>query len=171
MQEIQVQSLGREVPQKGTATHSSILAWRIPMDRGAWRASNHRVTRVRHNWVTNIHIRSQRMYTAVLYTELRCVSETCFFLLASCLLDLFMMIQLISSSLIHCSITWVCPSSSDEYLGCFLCYSSPVLTLWVATGDASTDGAPKDCLALSANFNLSVRLITIRMHLCISYIA
>ena len=31
MQEIQVQSLGQEVPlEKGMATHSSILAWRIP---------------------------------------------------------------------------------------------------------------------------------------------
>ena len=31
MQEIQVLSLGREEPlQKGMATHSSILAWRIP---------------------------------------------------------------------------------------------------------------------------------------------
>ena len=25
------------------ATHSSVLAWRIPMDRGAWRATVHRV--------------------------------------------------------------------------------------------------------------------------------
>ena len=31
MQETQVQSLGQEDPlQKGMATHSSILAWRIP---------------------------------------------------------------------------------------------------------------------------------------------
>ena len=31
MQETQVQSLGREDPlEKGMATHSSILAWRIP---------------------------------------------------------------------------------------------------------------------------------------------
>ena len=31
MQEIQVQSLGQEDPlKKGMATHSSILAWRIP---------------------------------------------------------------------------------------------------------------------------------------------
>ena len=31
MQETQVQSLGREVPlERGRATHSSILAWRIP---------------------------------------------------------------------------------------------------------------------------------------------
>ena len=26
------------------AIHSSILAWRIPMDRGAWRAAVHAVT-------------------------------------------------------------------------------------------------------------------------------
>ena len=25
------------------ATHSSVLAWGIPMDRGAWRATVHRV--------------------------------------------------------------------------------------------------------------------------------
>ena len=37
MQETQVQSLGWEEPlEEGMATHSSIFAWRIPMDRGAW---------------------------------------------------------------------------------------------------------------------------------------
>ena len=36
-QEMQVQSLGQEDPlEEGMATHSSILAWRIPLDRGAW---------------------------------------------------------------------------------------------------------------------------------------
>ena len=34
MQEIQVRSLGREAPlEEGMATHSSILAWRIPWKR------------------------------------------------------------------------------------------------------------------------------------------
>ena len=34
-----VQFLGWEDPlEEGLATHSSILAWRIPVDRGAWRA-------------------------------------------------------------------------------------------------------------------------------------
>ena len=34
-----VQSLGWEDSlEQGMATHSSILAWRIPMDRGAWKA-------------------------------------------------------------------------------------------------------------------------------------
>ena len=37
MWETWVQSLGWEdVLQKEMATHSSILAWRIPRDRGAW---------------------------------------------------------------------------------------------------------------------------------------
>ena len=40
MQETQVQSLGQEDPlEEGMATHSSILVWRIPMDRGAWQAA------------------------------------------------------------------------------------------------------------------------------------
>ena len=40
-----VQSLGWEEPlENGKATHSSILAWKIPMDRGAWRAAAHGVT-------------------------------------------------------------------------------------------------------------------------------
>ena len=49
-----VRSLGWEDPlEKGMATHSSILAWRIPVDRGAWRVRQRMESeRVRHNWVT-----------------------------------------------------------------------------------------------------------------------
>ena len=37
MQETPVQPLGQEDPlEKEMAAHSSILAWRTPMDRGAW---------------------------------------------------------------------------------------------------------------------------------------
>ena len=40
MQEMQVGSLGWEYAlEEGIATHSSILAWRISMDRGAWWAT------------------------------------------------------------------------------------------------------------------------------------
>ena len=40
MEEIQVQSLGQDDSlEEGMATHSSILAWRIPVDRGAWQAA------------------------------------------------------------------------------------------------------------------------------------
>ena len=41
---MQVPSLDQEdLLEKGMATHSSILAWRIPMNRGAWWATVHSV--------------------------------------------------------------------------------------------------------------------------------
>ena len=50
VQETSVQSLGWEDPlEEGMATHSSILAWRIPMDRGAWQATVHGVAKRRHD--------------------------------------------------------------------------------------------------------------------------
>ena len=53
MQETLVQFLGGEDPlEKGMATHPSILAWRIHMDKGAWQAKVHGVTRVRHDLAT-----------------------------------------------------------------------------------------------------------------------
>ena len=46
MRETWVQSQGREDPlEEGIATHSSILAWRIPMNRGAWWATVHGTTK------------------------------------------------------------------------------------------------------------------------------
>ena len=48
MQETWIWSLGWKDPlEKGKATHSSILAWRIP-----WTAYSVRSQRVRHDWVT-----------------------------------------------------------------------------------------------------------------------
>ena len=48
MQETWVRSLGREDPLEETmATHSGILASRIPMDRGAWWATVQRVAESR----------------------------------------------------------------------------------------------------------------------------
>ena len=45
MRETWDQSLGWEDPlEEGMATHSSILAQSIPMDRGAWQATVHEVT-------------------------------------------------------------------------------------------------------------------------------
>ena len=41
-----LQSLGQKNPQeKGMETQSSILAWRIPVDRGDWQATVHEVTK------------------------------------------------------------------------------------------------------------------------------
>jgi len=46
MPETWVRSLGWEdALEEGMTTHSSILAWRISMDRGAWRATVHGVTK------------------------------------------------------------------------------------------------------------------------------
>ena len=46
MQQTWVLSLGWEDPlEEGMAIHSSILAWRIPMDRRAWWATVHRVSK------------------------------------------------------------------------------------------------------------------------------
>ena len=54
MQETQVQSLGPEDPlEKGMATHSSILAWRIPWIEEPGRLQFMGSQRVRYNWATN----------------------------------------------------------------------------------------------------------------------
>ena len=48
MRETWVQSLGWEDPlEEGMATHSNILAWKISMDRGAWRVPVHGVAKSR----------------------------------------------------------------------------------------------------------------------------
>ena len=50
MQETWDRSLGQEDPlEKEMAIHLSILAWKNPMDREAWQATVHGVTRVRHD--------------------------------------------------------------------------------------------------------------------------
>ena len=46
MRETWAQSLGWEDSlEEGMVTHSRILVWKIPMDRGAWRATVHGVTK------------------------------------------------------------------------------------------------------------------------------
>ena len=53
MQETQVQSLGQEDPlEKQMATHSSILAWRLPWTEEPGGLQSTGLQRVRHNWVT-----------------------------------------------------------------------------------------------------------------------
>ena len=48
MPETWVRYLGWEDPlEEGMATDSSVLAWRILMDRGAWRATVHGVSKSR----------------------------------------------------------------------------------------------------------------------------
>ena len=53
MQETWVQFLGQEDPlEKEMASHSSILAWKNPTDRGAWWAIIYGVAIVGHNLET-----------------------------------------------------------------------------------------------------------------------
>ena len=53
MQETQVQSLGREDPlEKGMATHSSVIAWRIPWTEEPGRLPSVGLHRVGHNLAT-----------------------------------------------------------------------------------------------------------------------
>ena len=50
-------TLGWEDPlEEGMATHSSILAWRIPMDRGVWWATVHGVTKSQIRLSDKAHI-------------------------------------------------------------------------------------------------------------------
>ena len=52
-----VRSLGWEDPmEEGVITHCGTLAWRIPMDRGAWRATVHRVTESRTGLSDKAHL-------------------------------------------------------------------------------------------------------------------
>ena len=58
MQQMWIQSLGWEDPlEKVMAAHSSIVA----MDRGAWRAAVHGVTRVRHDLVTKQQLAEEQL--------------------------------------------------------------------------------------------------------------
>ena len=52
-----IQSLGHDDPlEKGTATHSSILVWRIPWTEEPGRLESVGLQRVGHDWATNTHI-------------------------------------------------------------------------------------------------------------------
>ena len=57
MQETWVWSLGQEGPlEKEMATHSSILAWRIPWTEKSGRLQSMGLQRVRQDWATNTYI-------------------------------------------------------------------------------------------------------------------
>ena len=59
MQETWLWSLHWKEPlEEGMAAHSRILAWGIPMDRGAWLATVHGVTKSGNNWAT-VHSTAQ----------------------------------------------------------------------------------------------------------------
>ena len=56
MQEMQARHLGQEDPlEEGMATHSSILAWRIPWTEELGRLQSMGLQRVRHEWRGLVH--------------------------------------------------------------------------------------------------------------------
>ena len=61
-QETWVQFLGQEEPlEEGMATHSRVLAWRMPMDRGTWQAAVHGVAKSQTQLKRlSTHARSQK---------------------------------------------------------------------------------------------------------------
>ena len=70
---IWVQSRGQEEPlEKGMATHSSILAWRIPGTEEPNRLQSMGLQRVRHYWVTNTFTSLSRWITL---TEFQMLSK------------------------------------------------------------------------------------------------
>ena len=67
-----VRSLGCEDPlEEGKATQSSILAWRIPMDRGAWQATVHRVMKSRTHLSCKAHVASSESFTKLYNVNIR----------------------------------------------------------------------------------------------------
>ena len=66
MHKTPVWSLGREDSlEKGLATHSSILAWRIPWAEGPVGLQSMGLQKVGHNWTTNTHCKSTWLQTVL----------------------------------------------------------------------------------------------------------
>ena len=64
---MQVQSVSWEDPlEEGMATHSSILSWKIPMNREAWQATAHRVAK---RWIglKQFSMQAQQLFTQFLH--------------------------------------------------------------------------------------------------------
>ena len=79
MQETHVGSLGQEDPlEKGMATQSSILAWKLPWTEEPGGLQSLGLQRVEHDWVTK-RVRNMLQITQVIMQELRFVSIVCHF--------------------------------------------------------------------------------------------
>ena len=85
MQETQVWFLGQEDPkEEGTATHSSILAWRIPWTEEPGGQQFIRSQRVGHDWVTKHNTQHTPLYIFIFLNNL--CSQVLY-----CSLDLFLL--------------------------------------------------------------------------------
>ena len=71
MRETWVWSLGWEDPlEKGMATHSSILAWRIPWTEGPGRLQSMGSQSVRHDWLSFTSLHIQKLFSRQKYSHL-----------------------------------------------------------------------------------------------------
>ena len=78
MQETQVQSLGWEDPlEKEMATHSSILAWKIPWTEESGRLQSMESERVGYNWATSLSFSPISQYRVVIWSKLKKISFIC----------------------------------------------------------------------------------------------
>ena len=82
MRETWVRSLGWEDPlEKEMATHSSILAWRIPWMEEPGGIQSTESQSVRHDWATSLHMKSRKMVLMNLLAgqqwRCRCKQKTC----------------------------------------------------------------------------------------------
>ena len=58
--------LGYKITEEGMATHSSVLEWRFPKDRGAWWATVHGGHKVGNDWAIKHSTKSLKMVTAAM---------------------------------------------------------------------------------------------------------
>ena len=66
IQETQVQSLGQEdLLEKGMATHSSILAWRIPWTEEHHGLQSMGLQRIRHDWLTHTQTHTHTFFLSL----------------------------------------------------------------------------------------------------------
>ena len=127
-----VRSLGWDPLEKGKATHSSILAWRIP-----WTVESIGSQRVRHDWATftslhpSLHISTKALefasqslvviYDCCLicffeYSELECFSiwlSHCFFTLSFPLAFLSFLAVIITQEYVVCTGGYMCKQESE----------------------------------------------------------
>ena len=101
MPETCVRSLGWEDPlENGLATNSSILAWRIPMDRGAWQAIVHGVAKSQ----TQLSDLAQNNIYIIIHVYLYLFTEIDLFIFASLSLSTYFRICLPSICHLQCSL-------------------------------------------------------------------
>ena len=108
MWKTQVQSLGQEGPlEEGIATQSSIPTWRIPVDRGAWWATIHRVAK------SQIWLKQLNTYT---WATLSAAWIAHSYYWESCGMSLDRKLSLKLNVTAHHSVSWSCFSGFKSWI-------------------------------------------------------